>query len=94
MMDPSLDFWLVSLVPVVPGDHMDPIWLEFEISVILELRPSEIEAPGCPMGPKFLSQNFSHANLSWCYFIGFEDLFGEKSQKTRKTGHLYSFPHY
>ena len=29
---------------------------------------------GCPMGPKFLVQNFSHAILEWYVFMWFFDL--------------------
>ena len=42
------DFRLVSQRLLLPGTHMDSIWIEFDVTQILILRPPEIEAPGPP----------------------------------------------
>ena len=46
---------------------------------------------GCPMGPKFWAQKFSHIILRWCYFMHFVDLFCKKWRKMGKTGHFWHF---
>ena len=42
------EFWRLPGVPLVLEGHMDPIWIEFEVSMLLAVRPYEIEAPGTP----------------------------------------------
>ena len=42
------EFWRLPGEPLVLEGHMDPIWIEFEVSMLLAVRPYEIEAPGIP----------------------------------------------
>ena len=41
---------------------------------------------GCPMGPKFLVQKFSHTILEWCVFMKFFDLFTKNQSLLSDTG--------
>ena len=58
------EFWRLPGVPLVLEGHIDPIWIEFEVSMLLAVRPCEIEAPGTPgvsLGTKFFgSKIFSY----------------------------------
>ena len=81
LLEPFSEFWLEPGTPLVQVAHMDPIWLEFAIGMLLDLGPPEIWAPGppwCPLGPKNFRQNFSHIIKIRCYFMYFVDLFWRK----------------
>ena len=60
------EFWRLPGVPLVLEGHMDPILIEFEVSMLLAVRPHEIEAPGTSgmsHGTDFFAQKFSHTIL-------------------------------
>ena len=64
MMQLTSDFFAVHEMPLVQGGHMHPKILETEVSMLLEVGPPEIQAPGAPgrsHGTKiFASKFFSH----------------------------------
>ena len=77
VMETVSDFWLAPEVPLVQGVHLDPIWLEFEIGMLLSACPPKIltpRTPGMSLGTKnFSSKFFSyHKNKMLFYaFCGF-----------------------
>ena len=58
------DFWHEFLTSIVQGAHMEPKWQEFEVGMVLDLEPSEIEVPLTP-GTSHGTKIFGLENLSY-----------------------------
>ena len=72
VLQPFSEFRLEYLTPLLQEVHMDPIWLEFEVGLLLVLGPPEMGALGTPKrshGTNFLVSKifFYHENMMLFY---------------------------
>ena len=78
-------------MPLVQGIHMDPKLLETEVTMVLDLGPPEIQAPGTlseSQGSKIFVSKISSHHPEMMLFYAFWGFVMRKMLKKGKGGHF------